>query len=442
MGSLVIRLIEKLRISLWIVPASMATVAAALGYGLVAAERHTFVGETVPSWLKAGSADGVSQLLATVAGSMITVAGVTFSITVVGLSLASQQFGPRILRNFMSDRNSQVILGCFVSTFLYCIVVLRGVRDTDDLEFVPHYAVAGAILLTLTSIGFLIWFFHHFASSIVVERVLAHVGREFQWSIDRAYPAGGAEVAPPREDPFRTATLIVSKDDGYVLGVDFDELLEVTSNQDLALEILANPGTFMFPGRPLARVGGTPRLSEETADRIREAFPLGTHRTPTQDVDFAISQLVEVGLRALSPSLNDPNTAIATIDRLSAGLVHRAHKSETPPWRGDDQARARILTHPLPWDECVALSFLRLLHAGRDIPVVPIHMLTSIGAMLRIVPESRREALVRMAVEVRNQAIERISSPIERTRIENAWAVVAEAIEEAASPAVVDKLAV
>lgn len=442
MGSLLIRIIEKLRVSLWIIPGGMSLIAAVCAYGLVLAERHTVLGDTVPEFLRAGGAEGVSELLATVAGSMITVAGVSFSITVVGLTLASQQFGPRILRNFMTDRHSQVIMGCFVSTFLYCIVVLWAVRGTDDTEFVPHYAAAFAILLTIVSIGMLIWFFHHFASSIVVERVLSNVGHELQWSIRHAYPSGGADAAAPAGDPFAQATLVTAAGEGYVLDVAMDALLKITSTRDFVVEVLAGPGSFVYPGHPLLRLAGQQNLSSDVSDDLRDCFPLGTHRTPSQDVEFGISQLVEVGLRALSPSLNDPNTAIASIDRLAAGLTVLAVREDPTPWRADAAAIPRVLTHALTWHECVELAFLRLIAAGRGIPAIPTHMLRTIAGLLRVVPLDRQASLVKVAAEIRRQGAESVSSPLDRERIEAAWGELERARNQAFNAAPRDRLAV
>lgn len=440
MGSLVIRIVEYVRLSLWLIPTGMVAAATVLGYLFIRVDRY--YGGDIPDWLKASSSEGVRQLLATVSGAMITVAGVSFSITVVGLSLASQQFGPRLLRNFMRDRGNQIILGTFLSTFIYCLVVLRSVRGQDFGDFIPHVSVAFAMVLTLLSVGALIWFFHHFASSIVVERVLAHVADELTWAIDRNYPCEGTDAAAPGGQPFETATVVTARKQGYVLGVNIEQLLQLASKHDLMIEVVASPGAFVFFGAPVARIAGKHLADPELPDAIRDAFPLGTHRTPTQDIDFAISQIVEVALRALSPSLNDPNTAIAAIDRLAGGLMRRASAADPTVWRATSDGKPRLLTTPVSWDACVELAFVRIIHSGATLTVVPTHVLLTLARLIAAVPAERRDALVRLAEFARERGTAEAASALEREQIEQAWQTVAGAIAQCTSTAPRDVLAV
>ena len=202
--------LERLRASYWVFPSLLAVGAVALS----ALTLH--IDTTInpkwardTAWIWAGGAEGARNVLATIASSTITVAGVVFSITVVTLTLASSQFGPRLLRNFMNDRGTQLVLGVFVSTFLYCVLVLRAIRGTDQLTVVPFLSVTCGIVFAVASVGFLIYFIHHIGTSIIAENVIARVADDLRSNIDRLYPnelKPEANDAPAEESPNRENT--------------------------------------------------------------------------------------------------------------------------------------------------------------------------------------------------------------------------------------------
>jgi uncharacterized membrane protein len=201
----------QLRSSYWFVPSVMALLSIGVALGMIVVDQS--VGEDGIQgywWIYAGGPDGARAVLATVAGSIISVAGVTFSIKIAALTLASQQFGPRLLRNFMADRGNQFVLGTFIATFLYCLLVLRTVRSWEDAEFVPHLSVTLGVLLAVASLGVLIYFIHHIAASIQASNVIARVSGELQAAIDRLFPEdlghGPAECRSlPEARPLRWA---------------------------------------------------------------------------------------------------------------------------------------------------------------------------------------------------------------------------------------------
>lgn len=169
---------ESLRTSYWFVPTLMTAGGVALSFASVHLdERVNYKWVRTVGWIWAGGAEGARQVLSTIAGSMITVAGVAFSITIVALTLASNQFGPRLLRNFVRDAGNQIVLGTFIATFVYCLLVLRTVRGEDDTEFVPYVSVTLGVAFALTSLGVLIYFIHHVAISIQAENLIASVAR-------------------------------------------------------------------------------------------------------------------------------------------------------------------------------------------------------------------------------------------------------------------------
>ena len=185
---------DSLRSSFWFVPATMAACAVALALASVSLdEAVTYEWIKAQGWAYTGGAEGASLVLSTIAGSMITITGVVFSMTLVALSLASSQLGPRLLRNFMRDRMNQVVLGTFVATFVYCLVVLRTIRRADEVLFVPHISVTFGVLLALVGLGVLIYFIHHVSVSIQADEVVARVGKELMAEIDRLFPEESGE---------------------------------------------------------------------------------------------------------------------------------------------------------------------------------------------------------------------------------------------------------
>jgi uncharacterized membrane protein len=189
MKTKLLKLWDSLRATFWLVPTLMAIMAIGLSFAMVALDEA--VGNRVlekVGWVWAGGPEGARGLLSTVAGSMITVAGVVFSITIVALSLASSQYGPRLLRNFVRDKGNQIVLGSFIATFVYCLLVLRTVRGDDGAHFVPAIAITLGMVLTLASLGVLIYFIHHVSISIQAATIIGLVSHELNEVIERLFP--------------------------------------------------------------------------------------------------------------------------------------------------------------------------------------------------------------------------------------------------------------
>ena len=413
---------EKLRATYWAVPSVMGAAALALAVGMVQLDRVT--GEELLdrlSWIYTGGPDGAREVLSTIAGSMITVAGVTFSITIVALTLASQQFGPRLLRNFLRDRGNQVVLGTFVSTYLYCLMVLRTVRSGDGAEFVPNLSVTTGVLLAIFSLGVLIYFIHHVSVSIQASQIIANVTHDLEHGIDRLFPErvgeGERPVEPPPPDPAASEPLL-SRVSGYVQAVDGERLMEVAVERDLVVRIEARPGAFVREGSTLLGVAGGPQ-PEDGADALREAFVIGSDRTGTQDVAFFIEQLVELAVRALSPGVNDPGTAQMCLDRLEQTLCRLATRAWPSPLRFDDRGTLRVIAEPVSFEEIAAASFEEIGRHGRHSATVTCHLLRAIaGVSSCAVRAEDRRALARLAAGTVERAREAIAEEVDRRRVE------------------------
>jgi uncharacterized membrane protein len=327
---------EDLRATYWAVPSAMAFAAVVLSIGVIQLDRA--VTATVLdrlSWVYTGGPEGARAVLSTIAGSMITVAGVTFSITIVALPLASQQFGPRLLRNFLRDLGNQIVLGTFVSTFLYCLLVLRTIRGTDDSEFVPHLAVTLGVVLAMASLGVLIFFIHHVATSIQASRIIAKVAGDLERAAKHLFPerVGHADretaeqlaAASVRTSETGESRIVRAHGPGYVQAIDGERLISVAAEQDAILRLHVRPGAFVRHGTALMTVTAAGSFAADWTDgTLRSAVIVGDERTGTQDVEFYINQLVELAVRALSPGINDPATARSCIDRLEEALCDLA----------------------------------------------------------------------------------------------------------------------
>ena len=288
----------------------------ALGEAAVWSERRVLDAAWLPAGrIHADGEAGARSLLSAIASSTIGIAGMTFSITVAALSLASGQMGPRLLRNFTRGAGNQFALG----TFAYALVVLRTVRTLDETPFAPQAGVTGALLLALLCVGTLIWFVHHVASGINVETVIDLVHEDLRAAIVRLTldrPAPIPSSAPPRGGAPATV-----RESGYLHALDETALADWAEKQGATVVLLVRTGDYVFPGAPEAEVfPGT----QAGATPIRAALSLGPIRAAAQDFEFAIRQFVEVAVRALSDGINDPLTAIDVLDRLGAVLCELA----------------------------------------------------------------------------------------------------------------------
>lgn len=350
---------DSVRTSLWFWPVLMTALALALSQGLIQFDQSLWIArqraasagsDTVGvAWIFGLGAEGARALLATIAGSMISIAATVFSITIVALSLAAGQLGPRLLRTFMRDRGTQLSLGMFVATFAFCIVVLGVVRSGDEGAFVPSVSVTAALVLVLCSLAVLIYFIHHVAKSIQAPEVIAVVGAELDAAIETLFPepashedAGAAPPAPaPR--PAGEGAIVHSPGAGYVQQIDLDALLAFAREADLVIALERRPGDHVLAGTAIATVWPAAALDDARQRRVCEAFAFGRVRTPVQDVQFLIRQLVEIAQRALSPGINDPTTAEACIDRLAAALGALAGRQQPPDHRVDEAGRTRLI---------------------------------------------------------------------------------------------------
>lgn len=408
---------DSLRSSLWFVPTVLVLVAVVLAQSLIEIDRHIDRTNLQAQWphLFGAGAAGSRGMLTAIASSMITVAGVAFSITIVALALASSQYTSRILRNFMRDRASQTVLGTFVGIFIYCLVVLRSIRGGDEGAFVPSLAVVFAVALAFVGIGCLIFFIHHIASSIQAERIIQSAANETIDAIDRLFPAEmgeatGADISPEPEPPSRVQAWqsIPACRTGYIQGVDSDGLLGFASKQNTVVCMERGIGDFVVEGSPLVSVAGGRQPDDETASHLDALYTIGRQRTMAQDAGFGIRQIVDVALKALSPGINDTTTAVTCVDYLTAVLVRLATRQFESPHRMD-QGELRVIARGSTFPGMLGEAFDQIRQNAAGNVKVLLSLLQALEVIaLRTQDVHRRQALLRQAdliAEVANRTI-------------------------------------
>lgn len=441
----IINLWEEIRSSYWFVPMLMGAIAVAASFVTLALDNeYSFELGRELGLVWGGGPEGARGLLETVAGSMITVAGVTFSITIVALSQASSQFGPRLLRNFMRDTGNQIVLGTFIATFTYCLLILRTIRADGDQEFVPYISITIGILLALFSLGVLIYFIHHAALSIQAPYVIAEVAEDLFHTIDQLFPGqvgrskDDIEEAQAEDDIpdnfMEEACPVEVERSGYLQAVDMEKLLHIAESNDLILCLKNRPGHFMIEGYPVVLAWPEERLDEEHARQIQDAFIIGRERTHTQDLEFAIDQLVEVAVRSLSTGINDPFTAINCIDWLGAAVARLAEKDFPSPYRYDRQGFLRLyIERPFTFEGVVNAAFNQIRQYADRSAAVRIRLLEAIALIsAHTKNEADRQVLRQHALMIEQASREVLPEEKDREDVEERFEdVIENQIEQA-----------
>jgi uncharacterized membrane protein len=428
-----------LKQSFWFLPAVMAAGALVLSEVTALLDRlYLYTDQSSYWWLYSGGPDGARTVLSVIASSMITVAGVVFSITIVVLSQASSQFGPRLIRNFMNVRTNQAVLGTFVATFIYGILVLCKVDAGQGEIFVPFLSVSVAILLSLLSLALLIYFIHNIAESIQAQHIISRVRRDLDKAIERLFPEAGGEVedlaqGPARryddydipEECGRDACPVAAERSGYLQAIDNDALMACAIEQNLLIHLGYRPGNFVTRGATLVTVWPGEKVDDALAKKINTLLIVGPERTLEQDVEFAVSQLVEVAVRALSPGINDPVTAITCIDWLGATLCHLAKRSMPIAQRFDEHSRLRVIAKPFTFEGIVDAAFDLIRQNAHANAAVSIRILETIGVVAAQTSNPEHHAaLMRQAAMVTHGCETGLSSEEDRKDLNDRYAVL------------------
>jgi len=300
-------------------------------------------------------AEGARQMLSTLAGSMMTVMGITFSMTLLALALVSSQYTSRILRNFMRNRITQFTLGVFAGIFAYCLIVLRTIHGSGGVdEFVPSLAVFFAFVMSLGGVGVLIYFIHHIASSIQASSIIASVAQETNTSIDRLLPRELDQESDEDEDRDQGFESLDERDwypvpaaeSGYIQSVNNAALMNLARENRTIVRMEHGIGAFVVQDTALASLALTYPPDQKTTDALNAAYSIGRHRTVEQDPAFGIRQIVDMAIKALSPGVNDTSTAVMCVDYLTSILARLAGRQFPPSYRYEGETLRMVAIVP------------------------------------------------------------------------------------------------
>ena len=393
-------LAEYVRGALWVLPS--ASVVASLVAGTLLSQVEIREGSPLYGIVFQGGADAARELLIVVSATMITVTGLVFSLTVVALQIASSQFSPRLLRNFLRDRGNQVVLSVFVSTFAYSLAGLHTVRNAtpENPEVVPRLAISGALFLALLSLAMLVYFIHHIAWSIQIDTIMRQVERETLEVIDDVYPDPliGEEHAALLPEPPEGAVLVNAASSGYLQWVDSHDLLDVAREHDVSIRVLAHVGEHLVEGTPMAWVWrrgiGHPLDTDRLGDQIQHAVHVGWERTMRQDIRFGIRRLVDIAIRALSPAVNDPYTAVQAVHHLSVLCCTLAERRITSEVLTDEDGEERVWVPRRKFAAYLDQACGQIRRSGAREPRVGEALLRLLGHVgSRVGASGRREAV-------------------------------------------------
>ena len=377
-------------------------------------------------------------MLSTIAGSMMSVVGVTFSMTLVALSMASSQYTSRILRNFMSSRLTQSVLGIFAGIFTYCLIVLRTIRGGDEGAFVPNLAVFFGFVLAVGGVGVLIFFIHHVASSIQASSIIASVADETILAIDRLFPKqlghGAVEAddelspSPPAGWPWQAVTATKS---GYLQAVDTAALLRLAREHNTVVRMDRGIGEFVVQNTAVASLSLENPPDRKTVAELQDAFSFSRYRTLEQDAGFGIRQLVDVALKALSPGINDTTTAVTCVDYLTMILARLASQKIPGSHRHED-GQLRVIAIGPSFQSLLSDAFDQIRESAKGNLGIMLRMLAALQTIASLTANPvRRQALdehVERIAELGNRTIE---SPHDRFCFERRLGQVREALKTA-----------
>lgn len=388
------------RESFWFLPTVFGIGAVILAQALVFLDRTLIDHGDNIAFIDSLSASAARSILTIIGTAMLTVAGITFSITISVLATTSSTYGPRLVRNFLADRANQIVLAVFTSTFLYALVVLLAVRSETDAGggFVPTLSIYVSVAIGVLDVAVLVFFIHHIADSVQITTLQHRVQTDLLRAIARIYPA----VAPVSTTTRRTPTPLTDPGpveagtDGYVAYVDLDRLKRVAEKAGCIIDVRAMPGTYIVTGDPLVRVS-PPNVEPDFIKNVRASFSLGTARTPLQDVRFALQQLVEVAVRGLASGANDPYTAVTALDLAASALVDLLNRPAAATALTDIHENPRVLLHWPEPDDLIREVFAGITTYGLEHPLV-VDAAVRLAERLLVVAEPTTSDLLRSAI--------------------------------------------
>jgi uncharacterized membrane protein len=438
---------DDLRSSLWFRPSLWVIGFSILALALISLDRRLGTMrlehlEYLEPVIFAAGVDGTRAMLGAISGAMLTVASLSFSIMMVAVVQAANAYSPRLLRHYLADTADQHVLGILLGTFIYSLLVLRVVQGTDESNFVPTISVTGAILLSLLSIYAFIYFINHVAHSIEVSSIVTHLRKESEGLIRHLFPeeigqGGQGEESPSLPDgPWST---IESNHTGYIEAVSAHALLKIAKNAGAVLKLEHGIGEYVLQGTPLVTVWPATAHDAALDAACNLTITLGKERTLVQDLHYGARQLVDIALRALSPAVNDPTTAINCIDVLATLLAQIARQPRVSPYRYDEEGNLRVIAPGPTFESMMDLSFSQIRHYGRN-DLHCVLRLIDVCADLGYVATgpNERAALWKHLSMIARSADQNMAEPLDRAAINRALERAVATLEQDGTPLLLD----
>lgn len=375
----------ELRTSLWFVPSIIISGFVLLALLALLVDDRLLATGRLPVLLDPGGAGDVRDLMAAIAGASITVVALVASLTLVTLTVASTQFGPRLIRTFLATRAPKITIGLYVGTFVYSLIVLLSVHDTADVVFVPRLAADIAVLAAMVDAVALVWYLHATAVSIQPATVVNRIAAQLDEALDELAAMGElvgdgnpAEVDAVLSSTREDGRVVTSADSGYLKRVDHPALVAAATTTGCVVELTVRPGQFVLAGSPVARVVRGPNGDGVGDAVITSSLVMGAQRTVEQDLRFAVDQLVEIALRALSPAINDTFTALTCINWLAGALLRLSEDPLPQRAHRDADGTIRVVDRYLSFTDVTDSAFDKIRQAGCDNTAVLIRLLESV----------------------------------------------------------------
>lgn len=421
---------EVLRTNLWLVPALLVLAAVALFGCTYALDRAAFAGVfQVPGWAISGSPDVARTVLTAIAAAVITVVGVVFSIVIVALTLTSTQFGPRMLRNFIRDRGTQLTLGTFVATFVYAVLTLGSVGQVGHGSFVPHISVTVTLALMVADLAVLIYFLHHIAIQIQLPQVIAGIAGDLQKAIelqagDQSAGADAEVAALLIESMTGEGGAVAAPRSGYLQYIEHGTLVTIATEVDAVIHVRYRPGHFIVQGDEYATVWPA-EAAPQVARELSRAHVTGPYRTLAQDVSFGVDQLVEIGIRALSAAVNDTFTALTCIDWIGDSLCKVTGRWQPTRVYRDSRGAVRVISTETTWERLLQRAFEKIRQAGRGMPAVMIRQLDALAKIMeRATSAADRQVVLDQAAMIERLSAATVDEPSDRADVSRAYSAV------------------
>ena len=394
---------DRMKVSLWFVPLVMALAAFCLSWLFV------LLDELVPNELLnnsklvlAGTAAEMRSAMIGIAATILATAGVVFSLLTLPLSTVASQYGSRLLRIFLRDRITQTVLGIFVGTFCYCLATALAIPTSRTQGELPQISVTFGLIFALAAFASLILLIQHISTMLQAPNIVAAAGAELTEAVGLEISSEDGETQKQMEAQISgslvesEAYLLRAIRRGYIQFVDPEILVNLASEKDLMVRLLCKPGQFVALNETVALVWPAARIDARLGKHLQRAIQIANQRTPTQDIGYAINQLVEVAMRAMSPAINDPFTAMTCVDYLADGLATYFRSDEISPNIYDNNGKLRVNFEPANPEEFLGTAFDQLRHASRDNATVMLHILDAIEIIGRAECSSTvRQELIR-----------------------------------------------